>query len=276
MPKRPKVSLSNYENVYEYYGDVDHVARQGRVTRLAKAATERFFSMAYSPVLSYGDRAEERIDELLEDNGSFVLLANHVSKHDPDTFLSALLQDHGIEEIIHDQKLWTAAKHGLFTIPGLRAYFDSKQLVPAFRPKNFKDTDERKLLFAAASELNALLAQRIYEGDSIALFPEGTCNYMEPARVQKIGDTAVRTIGKAFELGVDVSRLGLICAGVNRGPHGRLRHAQVHLDYHPFSDIPSDRRGMREFMQHGIQRSVDTAGEIYAKRTPAQYPAPQV
>lgn len=65
MPKRPKVSLLNYEKVYEYYGDVDHVARHGRVTRLAKAATERFFSMAYSPVLSYGDEAEERIDELL-------------------------------------------------------------------------------------------------------------------------------------------------------------------------------------------------------------------
>lgn len=273
--KRPDVSLPNFREVYEFYGDPDHTARHGRITKVAKAVTERFFSAAYSPELSYGDGAEESIAELLDGDGSFVLLANHVSKHDPDTFLSALLQNHSIEEIVHDQKLWTAAKHGLFRIPGLRAYFDSKQLVPAFRPKNVKDGDERRLLFAAATELNELLAMRLAMGDDIALFPEGTCNREMPSTVQKIGDSAVRTIAHAYKLGVDTSQLGLICAGVHRGPEGRIRHAQVHLDYYPFTDIPADRKGMRKFMQHGMQTSVDTAREIYAKRTPAQYPAPQ-
>jgi 1-acyl-sn-glycerol-3-phosphate acyltransferase len=270
--ERPKVTLQNYQAVYRYYGSDEHAHRYtGKHRRISRAA-HYLLNRLYDARLSYGPRAQAATAALAEKGTPALVLINHISQQDPNIAQAALQKDPGFQAVTGRNGLWTATKDGLFRVPFARAYFDSRNLIPVFRPKNYQADEDRRLLFKAAEGLQTVLATQLQRGNSVVLFPEGECNQGDPKKVQKIGDIAARVALKATDLGVE--NLGLACVGIYRGPVNRTRHASVHLDYYGLNELslpaedgrlnsPIARRELRTFMQTSLQQAVDGAVDNY-------------
>lgn len=144
----------------------------------------------HRPRVRYLPGARPQLRRVARRSGPPLLIAvNHVRESDPLVLAAAGFLSPLRSRIGHIRVL---AKDSLFIDPEQRAKIDALGGIPVFRPK---DHDVR-LAVASAHQLFEVCADRMSRGDSIAIFPEGTCNPDDPAILQKIssgvGHIAVR------------------------------------------------------------------------------------
>lgn len=149
----------------------------------------------HKPQVTYADGAKQALREAIRSGAPIMISANHVRETDPfilaaTGFLSPLRSHIGHMRVL--------AKDELFEEPEQRAKIDALGGIPVFRSK---DHGVRAAM-AAGQRMIDICAQRMSDGDYMAIFPEGTCNKEDPARVQKLGSGVGHIATRAAKLGV--------------------------------------------------------------------------
>jgi 1-acyl-sn-glycerol-3-phosphate acyltransferase len=257
---RPAVTPDNFQEVYSYYGSDEHIARYDDKRRRATYAAHYLLGKLYSPRVNYGEGAEAGISAMHSDGTPALIIANHVSNHDSLTAQAALIADPDMKEVIRDGRLWTVARSGLFNKSVFRRYFDSRQLVPAFRPKDQNGEDLRQVV-KAGTALMGTLVKLLEKGRSVAIFPEGRRNLDNPDTILKFGNIAAQVALKG--LSARDGDLDLIFMGMNYGPDKKWRGASVQIDHQPGDALPHNLAEMRATIKNGLQSAVTKAVENY-------------
>ena len=95
------------------------------------------------------------------------------------------------------------AKDELFVDPKVRRRVEMMGAIPVFRGKNYGI----RAVNAAGQRMMDVCATRMARGDDIAVFPEGTCNDVDPTQVQPIGSGIGHIAFRAHKLGVDPAQM---------------------------------------------------------------------
>ncbi|WP_040799807.1 lysophospholipid acyltransferase family protein [Nocardia higoensis] len=197
----PVVSLDNFDAVYDYYRD----HRQRRLTALAAYA---LLARRFHPRISYADQARDRLRELLRSRQPTIFSINHLSQHDPYT-VAAMTWRSPLRSIIG--RVRVLAKDELFVDPEQRRKVDMMGAIPVFRGKDHGI----RAVNAAGQQMMNICAERLTRGDHLAIFPEGTCNDVDPTTVQAVGSGIGHIAFRAMKLGV---RPALVSIGLSYGP----------------------------------------------------------
>lgn len=134
----------------------------------------------HKPRVTYADGEREVLRRAVRSGEPMLISANHVRETDPfilaaTGFLSPLRS--------HIGRMRVLAKDELFEDPDQRRKIDALGGIPVFRSKDHG----ARAAMAAGQRMIDVCAQRMARGDYIAVFPEGTCNPDDPARLQKLG-----------------------------------------------------------------------------------------
>lgn len=235
---RPEVTLENYEDVYRFY--LDH--RQNRF--LARAAYAAL-SARYRPQIRYADGARAQLQELLRSGTRLIVVANHLTDRDQYT-LAATAWRTPLRSAIGRTRV--LAKDELFADPKMRRAIDMMGSIPVFRGK---DHGLRAVADAGRAMMD-VAAERLHRGDVLAIFPEGTCNDGDPARVQRINSGVGHIAVKARKLGSEPALLGL---GISYHPD---RPADVFVA-RPVADLPTTPMNITRTVATELQAAVDEA-----------------
>ncbi|GAA4482573.1 hypothetical protein GCM10023094_32760 [Rhodococcus olei] len=247
---KPDVTLENSDAVYDFY--LRH--QQNRL--LAKAAYATL-AAKFRPRVRYADGARESIRELLRTNTSVVLSVNHLSESDPYTVAAAAWRS-PLRELIGRTRV--LAKDELFSERKLRDRIDLMGSIPVFRGKNHG----MRAVNAAGQRMMDVCAERMRRGDSLAIFPEGTCNEGDPTRLQSVGSGVGHITNRAVGLGVAPVLLHM---GISYGdtPSGRDRDARGASVYFgaPVTELPDKPAAIARLVHDRLQEAVDGAVARY-------------
>ncbi|WP_137725258.1 lysophospholipid acyltransferase family protein [Prescottella subtropica] len=239
---RPAVTLDNYDDVYRYY--LDH--RQNLL--LARAAYAAL-SARFRPRVRYADGARERLRALLASDTRLIVVANHLSDRDQYT-LAATAWQTPLRRVIGRTRV--LAKDELFTEPRLRRAVDLMGSIPVFRSKNHG----LRAVADAGRRMMDVSAQRLYRGDVLAVFPEGTCNDGDPRRIQRLGTGVGHIAVKARKLGTAPALLPI---GIGYGPDPAARGAAGVYVGDPVLDLPTTPMDITRVVSERMQAAVDEA-----------------
>lgn len=243
---RPDVSLDDQQGVYDFY--LDH-QQNLLLARLAYAA----LSARYRPRVSFAPGAEESIRALLSDGTSLIIAANHLTDSDQ-YILAATAWQTPLRSVIGRTRV--LAKDELFREPKLRKRIDMMGGIPVFRSKNHG----LRAVSDAGRRMMEISAERVRRGDSLAIFPEGTCNMEDPARVQHVNSGIGHIASRAGKLGATPALLHL---GISYGPAtATVKSASVHVG-HPVTEIPAKPMEIARTVQRHLQETVDEARRRY-------------
>ncbi|MFE3289552.1 lysophospholipid acyltransferase family protein [Rhodococcus sp. NPDC059234] len=249
---KPDVTLENSDAVYDYY--LGH--QQNRL--LAKAAYATL-AARFRPRIRYAEGTRERLRELVRSNTRVVLAVNHLTERDPYTVAGAAWRS-PLRPVIGRTRV--LAKDELFAEPKRRDRIDLMGSIPVFRGKNHG----MRAVNAAGQRMMDVCAERLRRGDDLAIFPEGTCNEDDPARLQRIGSGIGHITSRAIKLGV---RPALVCMGISYGPgvdrhadDAAVRGASVFFAT-PVLDLPDKPAEIARLVQAGLQDAVDGAVARY-------------
>ena len=239
---RPEVTLDNYDDVYRYY--LDH--QQNRwLARAAYAA----LSARFRPRVRYADGARDRLRAVLASGTRLIVVANHLSDRDQYT-LAATAWRTPLRRMIGRTRV--LAKDELFTDPGLRRAIDMMGSIPVFRSKNHG----LRAVADAGRRMMDVSAERLSRGDVLAIFPEGTCNEGDPARIQRINSGIGHIAVKARNLGTPPALLAL---GISYGAGAASnRSADVFVGA-PVVDLPATPMDITRVVADRMQDAVDGA-----------------
>ncbi|NNH70907.1 1-acyl-sn-glycerol-3-phosphate acyltransferase [Nocardia uniformis] len=201
--ERPKVVLENNDAVYEFY-------RKHQQPRLQAKGAYWLLSRRFQPRITYAPGARERLREFVSRGRPVLISINHLSQLDPYTVGAAAWRS-ALRPIIGRTRV--LAKDELFLEDKLRRRIDMMGGVPVFRGKDHG----LRAVNAAGQQMIDLCAERMAAGDSVALFPEGTCNLVDPAEVQSVGSGIGHIAFRAKKLGADPV---LVSMGLSYGPRG--------------------------------------------------------
>lgn len=148
----------------------------------------------HKPQVTYAPGAKAALRAAIGSGRPIMVSANHVRETDPfilaaTGFLSPLRSHIGHMRVL--------AKDELFEDPEQRAKIDALGGIPVFRSK---DHGVRAAM-AAGQRMIDVCAQRMADGDYIAVFPEGTCNKEDPTHLQKLGSGVGHIATRAAKLG---------------------------------------------------------------------------
>jgi len=167
---RPPVSLSNYQEVYDYYAERDP-------SQHIPAFLHRTFGALFHPRTAFEDDAEYTLADHFNDDGRVLLYANHVSGADP--FVLASVVQH--ETVLHPLIANTVIPGhvGLHKHRSLRPFLDNFVAPPAYRGKDvarsgLPDEIAQDLRIAASKALVNLCITKADEGRNIGIFPSGS------------------------------------------------------------------------------------------------------
>ncbi|MET8651759.1 lysophospholipid acyltransferase family protein [Nocardia aurea] len=197
----PEVILDNADAVYDFY--LDH--RQNRWKALAAYA---LLGRRYRPRVSYADGAREQLRALVRSGRPTIYSINHLSQSDPYT-VAATAWRSPLRSIIG--RVRVLAKDELFIEAGQRRNVDMMGGIPVFRGKDHGI----RAVNAAGQRMMDICAQRLARGDHLAIFPEGTCNEVDPTQVQAVGSGIGHIAFRAMKLGVSPA---LVSIGLSYGP----------------------------------------------------------
>lgn len=248
---RPEVTLENYEDVYRFY--LDH--QQNRF--LARAAYAAL-SARFRPRISYADGARDRLQELLRGGTRLIVVANHLTDRDQYT-LAATAWRTPLRPVIGRTRV--LAKDELFAGPRMRRAIDMMGSIPVFRGK---DHGLRAVADAGRAMMD-VSAERLHRGDVLAIFPEGTCNDGDPARIQQINSGVGHIAVKARKLGSEPALLSL---GIRYHPD---RPADVFVSC-PVVDLPTTPMNITRTVAAEMQAAVDgaIAADASGQRMPSR------
>ncbi|CRK50684.1 conserved hypothetical protein [Rhodococcus sp. RD6.2] len=236
---KPDVTLENSDAVYDYY--LGH--RQNRL--LAKAAYATL-AAKFRPRVRYADGARDAIRALVRSNTSLVLSVNHLSESDPYTVAAAAWRS-PLRAVIGRTRV--LAKDELFEERKLRDRIDLMGSIPVFRGKNHG----MRAVNAAGQQMMDVCATRMSRGDSVAIFPEGTCNEGDPTRLQSVGSGVGHITSRAIKLGVTPALLHM---GISYGDDAR--NASVYFS-EPVTDLPDKPAAIARLVHDQLQEAVDGA-----------------
>ncbi|MEO9328957.1 lysophospholipid acyltransferase family protein [Gordonia aurantiaca] len=198
------VELAQSEAVYAHYRDHQQDRFRARLMYGMLAARIR-------PAVEFVSR--DRFARAARSGKPLLIAANHVSERDPLVLAAAGFRSPIRRRIGHMRVL---AKDELFEDPEQRRKIDTLGGIPVFRPKDHGV----RAAAAAGSQMFGVCVDRMKRGDSIAVFPEGTCNDGDVTRLQKLGTGIGHIAHRAMRAGLDIS---LISAGIAYpdGDHAR-------------------------------------------------------
>ncbi|MFE4498921.1 lysophospholipid acyltransferase family protein [Rhodococcus sp. NPDC056743] len=242
----PEVSLDNYEAVYEYY----RVHQQNRfVAKLAYAG----LALKYRPRVTYAPGAEAALKALLERGAQLVIAVNHLTESDQFT-LAATAWRTPLRRVIGRTRV--LAKDELFVDPAQRKKVDMMGSIPVFRSKNHG----LRAVSDAGRVMMDVAAERLKDGDSLAIFPEGTCNTADPRTLQHVNSGIGHIVSRAEKLGCSPA---LLSVGISYGPEaGHVTSARVFIGT-PVVDLGGKPMDIARIVQGDLQRAVDGAVASY-------------
>lgn len=189
--------------MYAHY--LEH--QQGRRNALMKYG---FLALKYRPQVRFDEAGgRESLTELIESGVRLVISINHISEVDPYTVAAAAFRS-PLRSLIGRTRI--LAKDELFVDEGLRRKIDSMGGIPVFRAKNHGT----RVAAEAGLKMIDTCVERMSRGDSIAVFPEGTCNLEDPTTVAPIGSGVAHIAVRAKNAGCRVAlvNMGLSYQGV--------------------------------------------------------------
>ena len=148
--------------------------------------------------------ARDRLVRAVRSGKPLLIAANHVSERDPLVLAAAGFRSPLRPRIGHMRVL---AKDELFEDPEQRRKIDTLGGIPVFRQKDHGV----RAAAEAGRQMFGVCVERMVRGDSIAVFPEGTCNEGDVTRLQKLGAGIGHIAYRALKAGVDVT---LVSAGI--------------------------------------------------------------
>ncbi|NNH74442.1 1-acyl-sn-glycerol-3-phosphate acyltransferase [Nocardia uniformis] len=199
--ERPEVVLENSDAVYEFYRDHQQNRWQAR-------GAYALLARRYRARVAYAPAARERLRELVSQRRPLLISINHLSQLDPYTVAAAAWSS-VLRPVIGRTRV--LAKDELFLEEKLRRRIDMMGGIPVFRGKDHG----LRAVNAAGQQMIDVCAERLRRGDGVAVFPEGTCNNVDPTQVQSVG-SGIGHIGfRAMKLGAQPV---LVSLGLSYGP----------------------------------------------------------
>ncbi|MGW0040281.1 lysophospholipid acyltransferase family protein [Rhodococcus sp. NPDC003348] len=247
---KPDVTLENSDAVYDFY--LAH--QQNRL--LAKAAYATL-AAKFRPRVGFADGAREKIRAAVRSNASIVLSVNHLSESDPYTVAAAAWRS-PLRSVIGRTRV--LAKDELFAENKLRDRIDLMGSIPVFRGKNHG----MRAVNAAGQRMMDVCAERMRRGDSLAIFPEGTCNEGDPTQLQAVGSGVGHITSRAVRLGVApvLVHMGISYGGTGEGRTDNVRGASIYFDT-PVTDLPEKPAAIARLVHDRLQDAVDGAVARY-------------
>ncbi|MGZ8178125.1 lysophospholipid acyltransferase family protein [Williamsia sp. SKLECPSW1] len=185
-----EIELARADRVYAHYRTHQQSVARAR-------AMYALLAWRHRPRVHYVGAARRQLEQIVRTPSETPMLiaVNHVSERDPLVLAAAGFLSPLRARIGHMRVL---AKDELFADAEQRAKIDALGGIPVFRPS---DHDVRAAV-AAAHQLFEVCGERMSRGDAIAIFPEGTCNTGDPARLQKMSSGVGHIAVRARNLGV--------------------------------------------------------------------------
>ena len=241
----PEVELDNADAVYEYY-------RTHRQPVVAAKGAYALLDLRYRPRVRFSSGARRAVRDLVRSGRPVVVVANHLT-HSDQYVLAATAWRTPLRRVIGYTRV--LAKDELFVDPAQRRKIDVMGGIPVFRGKDHG----LRVVADAGRRMMDVSAERISRGDSLAIFPEGTCNEGDPARVQSIGSGVGHIVARAVARGADPA---LLAIGICYGPETRIRSASVHVAV-PDLTLPGKPMEVARFARERLQSAVDAAVAAY-------------
>ncbi|MEU0542326.1 1-acyl-sn-glycerol-3-phosphate acyltransferase [Nocardia sp. NPDC005978] len=250
----PEVALENFDAVYDYY-------RDHRQNLLGAKAAYWLLGRRFQPRVSYAEGARKELRDFISAGRPLIISINHLSEKDPYTVSAAAWRSPLRPVIGHTRVL---AKHEVFADPKMRGKLDMMGAMPVFRSRDHDNSPVN----AASGRLIDTCAEVLARGDSIALFPEGTCNYVDHTRVQELGGGIGHVVGRARELGANPVLVNL---GLSYGPRADpavhlstadVRSASFYFR-RPVGELPAEPADITALVREELQTALDAAIAAY-------------
>lgn len=256
---RPKVTLENYEAVYDFYRDYEPKPNLARVGHAA-------MSLAFKPQFEIADGAQEAITDLLDNETRLMITVNHLLDTDQYAVASMAHLVPWMRPLIGNTNIPT--KQSLSKNPFLRRAIDIMGSVPVYRGSdvyvNGNDSERvRGQRFMATQLYYDTMAYKIDTGKHMASFPEGTRNDTHPRTLLPIkaglGEIMMRTNPRI--------QLALLPIGLWYGEDGdcNVRHPSMYISA-PIVQEFSSIEMITEIVGNELQLSVDAAIKHFENR----------
>lgn len=250
----PEVILDNADIVYEYY-------RDHRQNRLKAWSAYALLGRRYHPRISFAPEARAQVRALVKSGRPTIYSINHLSRNDPYTVAAAAWRS-PLRPIIG--RVRVLAKDELFVEPDQRGKVDMMGGIPVFRGKDHGI----RAVNAAGQLMMDVCAQRLARGDHLAIFPEGTCNDVDPTQVQAVGSGIGHIAFRAMKLGVTPA---LVSLAVSYGPRAdptveptkeEAKSASFYFGV-PIADLPAKPSEIARLARTDLQTALDGAVANY-------------
>ncbi|MFR9750428.1 lysophospholipid acyltransferase family protein [Nocardia sp. 004] len=250
----PEVLLEHSDTVYDFYRD----HRQSRVQAWGAYA---FLAHRYRPRIRYAEGARESLRTVIRQGRPLLVAINHLSERDPYTVAAAAWRS-GLRRVIG--RVRVLAKDELFLDPAQRRKIDMMGGIPVFRGKDHGI----RAVHAAGQRMMDICAERMARGDGIAVFPEGTCNDVDPTRVQPVGSGIGHIAFHARKRGVQPVLLSM---GLSYGPQTdpavrsddrEIEAASCYFGA-PVLDLPARPGDIARLVRTDLQQALDGAVAAY-------------
>ncbi|MBF6213492.1 1-acyl-sn-glycerol-3-phosphate acyltransferase [Nocardia puris] len=250
----PEVVLENCDTVYDFY-------RNHRQNRLKALAAYALLGRRYRPRISYAEQAKQKVKALIRSGTPTIFAINHLSQNDPYTVAAAAWRS-PLRPIIG--KVRVLAKDELFVEPEQRRKVDMMGGIPVFRGKDHGI----RAVNAAGQRMMDVCAERLAGGDHLAIFPEGTCNDVDPTQVQAIGSGIGHIAFRTMKLDVQPA---LVCLGLSYGPRADpaiepTKEEAVSASFYfrpPITDLPAKPAEIARLVRTDLQLALDGAVAAY-------------
>ncbi|MFE6923699.1 lysophospholipid acyltransferase family protein [Nocardia sp. NPDC057663] len=197
----PEVLLENSDAVYDYY--LRH--QQNRWKALGGYA---ILARRFRPRVAFVDGAKQQLKALIRSGRPVVYAINHLSNSDPYTVAATAWYSPLRSKI---GRVRVLAKDELFIDPDQRRKVDMMGGIPVFRGRDHGI----RAVNAAGQRMMDICAQRLAAGDHLAVFPEGTCNHVDPTKVQPVGSGIGHIAFRAAKLNAPPA---LVALAMSYGP----------------------------------------------------------
>ncbi|WP_378734835.1 lysophospholipid acyltransferase family protein [Nocardia brasiliensis] len=250
----PEVRLENSDTVYDFY--LEH-----RQNRLKAWGAYAILGRRYHPRVSYAAGALAGLRAAIRQRRPLLISINHLSENDPYTVAAAAWRS-ALRPVIG--RVRVLAKDELFEEPEQRRKIDMMGGIPVFRGKDHGI----RAVNAAGQRMMDICAQRMARGDGVAVFPEGTCNDVDPAQVQPVGSGIGHIAFRAMKLGVEPV---LVSMGLSYGPRAdpavqptkaEAKSASFYFGV-PITELPTRPADIARLARADLQQALNGAVAAY-------------
>ncbi|WP_107653327.1 lysophospholipid acyltransferase family protein [Nocardia suismassiliense] len=250
----PEVRLENSDTVYDFY--LEH-----RQNRLKAWGAYAILARRYYPRVAYAEGARAGLRAAIRQGRPLLISINHLSENDPYTVAAAAWRS-ALRPVIG--RVRVLAKDELFEEPEQRRKIDMMGGIPVFRGKDHGI----RAVNAAGQRMMDICAQRIARGDGVAVFPEGTCNEVDPTQVQPVGSGIGHIAFRAMKLGVEPV---LVSMGLSYGPRldptvqpnkEEAKSASFYFGK-PITELPNKPGDIARLVRADLQQALDGAVAAY-------------